>query len=446
MSTEGNGPALIACGQCATLHERTDLHGGELALCSLCNAELYRQSRTGTSGWIALVLAGLVLFGIANLYPIAQISVQGLHVAASLPEALLLTWTQGHEVVAVLTGLFGFWMPLTQLVVTLWALMAIRSARLPLDFAMGMRLLHFSHKWGMMPVLMLGIIVAMVKFSGIAQLTLGPATWAFAALAFLFTALERVDAHRIWHFAENAGLVKVSTLPHGGDPAAMASCPSCGYVQLLSQDEMAGESADCERCHTTFFRRQPNMRGRVWALLISAGLLYLPANLLPVMQVRTITGDSAHTILGGVLELWQLGSPDLAIIVFVASVVVPVTKLLVLMLLMGRKQWKGPQIQRSRTRLYLFVNFIGHWSMLDVFVVILLSAMANFPGVTQIIAGPGAASFGMVVVLTMLAAQIYDPRIGWDKRPGRHNACSQLTKPGSPDNGPPGYSAPQEQY
>src|SRR5690606_13485832 len=115
---------------------------------------------------------------------------------------------------------------------------------------------------------------------------------------------------------------------------------------------------------------------------------------------------------------------DLAIIVFVASIVVPITKLVVLMLLMLRTRWEGADMQRSRTRLYEFINFIGHWSMLDVFVVILMSAMANFPGISQVIAGPAAASFGMVVILTMLAAQSYDPRMGWDRRPGgRHNAC-----------------------
>jgi paraquat-inducible protein A len=140
------------------------------------------------------------------------------------------------------------------------------------------------------------------------------------------------------------------------------------------------------------------------------------------MRIRTVMGESAHTILGGVLELWNLGSPDLAVIVFVASIVVPVTKLAILMLLLLRRRWKGEALQRSRTRLYDFINFIGQWSMLDVFVVILMSAMANFPGMSQVIAGPGAASFGLVVVLTILAAESYDPRSGWDRDPGTNIA------------------------
>jgi len=153
--------------------------------------------------------------------------------------------------------------------------------------------------------------------------------------------------------------------------------------------------------------------------VIAASIIYIPANVLPVMRVRTATSDGAHTILGGVIELWRLGSWDLAVIVFIASVVVPMTKLLALMVLMVKHHWRGSVVQRQRTRLYELIEFIGQWSMLDVFVVILMTAMANFPGISQVIAGPGAASFGVVVILTMLATMSYDPRCGWDGRAGR---------------------------
>src|SRR5690606_2466890 len=155
-------------------------------------------------------------------------------------------------------------------------------------------------------------------------------------------------------------------------------------------------------------------QSRTWALMLAAAVVYIPANVLPMMEIRSALGSSNHTILGGIIELWQLGSWDLAVIVFIASVVVPITKLLALAVLLVGRQWRGDNVQRQRTRLYELVEFVGQWSMLDVFVVILMAAMANFPGVSQIIAGPAAASFGLVVVLTMLAALSYDPRTGWD--------------------------------
>jgi paraquat-inducible protein A len=161
--------------------------------------------------------------------------------------------------------------------------------------------------------------------------------------------------------------------------------------------------------------RKPKSNSRAWAFLAAAAILYFPANLYPVMTMRMPIGTESHTILGGVIELWQLGSWDLALIVFIASVVVPLTKILVLAALMTVRHWRGPLMQRQRTRLYEIVELVGQWSMLDVFVVIFLSSMADFPGLVQIIPGLGAASFGLVVILTMFAAMSYDPRLGWDQ-------------------------------
>ncbi|KAA0911444.1 paraquat-inducible membrane protein A [Pusillimonas sp. ANT_WB101] len=408
---------LIGCSQCGTIHERVRLENGAVAACRRCGAELYRQSILTLTSWLALVVTGLVVFAIANLYPIATLRLQGLVVEASLPQALYLTWQQGHRTLSIMTGLAGFWMPLTQLVLVFWALSAVRSGRLPMDFSAGMRLLKWCEPWSMIPVLMLGVLVAMVKFSGIASLTVGPATWAFAVLAFIMTALSRMSAHHLWHYAEDAGLVVVSG--EGGVRQGVAQCETCGYLQPAGE---ASTDAGCQRCGAQVHLRKPHMFARVWALIIAACVVYIPANVLPVMGIRTPTGVSEHTILGGVIEFWRLGSWDLALIVFVASVVVPGTKLLVLILLMLRRRWNGASIQRQRTRQYEFINFIGHWSMLDVFVVILMTTMADFPGVSQVVAGPGAASFGMVVVLTMLAAASYDPRRGWDTAPGRSTA------------------------
>ncbi|RTZ47733.1 paraquat-inducible membrane protein A [Candidimonas sp. SYP-B2681] len=406
------GRRVVACEHCATLHERMPIESGAIATCTRCGYILYRQSGVSLQGWIALVVGALVIFAIANCFPIAWLKLQGLTVDASLPGALWMTWQQGHEVLAIMTGLFGFWLPLTQLLFLLWALMAIHARRLPSDFHYGLRFFHLVGSWSMIPVLMLGIMVAMVKFSGLATLTIGPALWAFAILTFLLTGLSRLTAHRLWGYAEDAGLVQVSGQDVFLDDP-VASCGACGFVQNMP----GSGTCFCHRCNARIHLRRPNAGSRVWALVIAAAIVYIPANILPVMRVRTAAGESAHTILGGVIELWQLGSWDLALIVFVASVVVPLTKLFALTVLMLNRNWRGRAIQRQRTRLYELIEFIGQWSMLDVFVVILMSAMADFPGVSQVIAGPGAASFGMVVILTMLAAMSYDPRRGWDQQP-----------------------------
>jgi paraquat-inducible protein A len=422
------GGPLIACEHCATLHERIPVEAGATAACTRCGYVLYRQSGVSIEGWIALTLGALFVFAIANYFPIATLRIGGMSVEASLPGALYLTWIQGHEVLAIMTGLFAFWLPLTQLLVLLWSLLAIRRARLPGDFAYGMRLYHLVLSWSMVPVLMLGILVAIVKFSGMAIVVLGPGIWAIGLLSAMLTALGRVSAHRLWRYAEDRGLVETAPADMANEDQ-LASCSACGLVQTI---EPASEPCACSRCGATIHFRKPDTAPRVWALVIAAAIVYIPANVLPVMQVRTAMGNTDHTILGGVVELWRLGSWDLAVIVFVASVVVPLTKLLALTVLMLRRRWEGRRIQRQRTRLYELIEFIGQWSMLDVFVVILMSAMANFPGISQVIAGPGAASFGIVVILTMLATMSYDPREGWDQERGVSAERIQSSAPGGP--------------
>ncbi|PLC48442.1 paraquat-inducible membrane protein A [Pollutimonas subterranea] len=430
----GEGP-VVACHHCATLHERTPIEPGAMAKCTRCGYVLYRRSAVPISGWLALVTGALPIFAIANYFPVAILNIQGQTVRASFPGALWLTWVQGHEVLAIMTGLFGFWLPFTQLTILLWALMSVRSGRLPADFRHGMRFLHMLAPWSnMIPVMMLGMLVAMVKFAGLATLAPGPGLWAFAILAFLLTGLSRVTAERLWRYAEDSKLVLASK-PDIAEDRSVASCSACGYVQNLPPEH---DSCTCARCDARIHARRPNASSRAWALVIAAGIVYIPANVLPVMHVRTPTGESAHTILGGVLELWYLGSWDLALIVFVASVVVPMTKILALMVLLFNRRWRGPRIQRQRTRLYELVEFIGQWSMLDVFVVVLMSAMANFPGISQVIAGPGAASFGLVVILTMLAAMSYDPRRGWDRQAEMHPFRTMHLRRGSSRQAAPG--------
>lgn len=404
--------SLLACRHCDTLHRPAVVEPGGIALCRRCGYVLFRRSRFSFRTWSALTASALAVFAIANLFPIASLTLLGKTVEVTLVGALFQSWQEGHYILSVMTGLMGFWMPLTQLCFLFWALGCLNRRRLPRDFSYAMRLYDKAAPWSMIPVLMLGIIVAIVKFADLAVLHPGPGVWAFGVLTFMLTGLSRLDARRLWHYAEQAGLAPAAHDP-GLPPERLAACRSCGYVQ---EDLHPGGAGHCGRCGSIVHKRKPDMQTRVWALILAAAAAYVPANVLPMMEIRSALGESDHTILGGVLELWRLGSWDLALIVFVASIVVPITKLAALALLMLARGWRGDAVQRQRTRLYELVEFIGQWSMLDVFVVILMAAMANFPGVSQIIAGPAAATFGMVVVFTMLAAMSYDPRSGWDHR------------------------------
>lgn len=160
--------------------------------------------------------------------------------------------------------------------------------------------------------------------------------------------------------------------------------------------------------------RKPDSIGRTWALIIAALILYVPANVLPVTITRSLFGVQSDTIMSGVAYFWNTGSYDLAIIIFTASVFVPLAKLLALsfLTLLAQRHIRWDPLQC--TKLYRMVEFIGKWSMLDVFVVALLATLVDFSSLAAIAAGPGAVAFGAVVVITMFAALTFDPRLLWD--------------------------------
>lgn len=417
---------LVACEHCAGIHRRLTLSRGELAACGRCGTVLWRHSRLTLDEWLALAVASLIVFCVANAFAVARIEIYGAARSATLLEAISITWRQHHWAVAFMTGMAGFMLPLLQLLALLWVLLPLSRGRMPAGMAQACRLLGWMQPWSMVPVFLLGLIVSLVKLAGSVQVHVGLGLPAFGVLTVLLTIVGRLTPQALWRHAEDAGLA------HAPEPPCkpghlLAGCHACGLVQDLAEpmSDADGRAQRCARCHAVLHRRKPQSLARTWALMLAAAILYIPANILPVMRIATVVGDSDHTILGGVVELWQGGAWDIALIVFVASVVVPMTKLLALLLLVLRVQWGDATGLRARTRMYEMVEIIGQWSMLDVFVVILLSALADFPGLMRISTDAGAAAFGLVVVLTMLAAMSFDPRSAWDAEPAT-GASAQL--------------------
>ncbi|MEI7037312.1 paraquat-inducible protein A [Fulvimonas yonginensis] len=187
-------------------------------------------------------------------------------------------------------------------------------------------------------------------------------------------------------------------------------CHVCGLVS----HEPAAAEASCPRCGSALHRRKRDSIGRTWALLLAAFMLYIPANVLPIMRTVSLGDVDDNTIISGVVELWVKGSPSLAVIVFSASIVVPMMKFLVLGTLLITTQRGSTWALRQRAKLYRAVEFIGYWSMLDVFVVALLTALVRFGFFSQVEPLPGVVFFGLTVILTMFASMSFDPRLMWD--------------------------------
>lgn len=194
--------------------------------------------------------------------------------------------------------------------------------------------------------------------------------------------------------------------------AARSGMVSCHYCATLWKEVKAHDR--CGRCGAALHSRRPDSLNRTWALVIAACIMYIPANVLPIMTTVSLFEEQQDTIMSGIIYFWASGSWILAIIVFIASFLVPLFKLAVLILLLIMTQRHSDWRLLQRTKLYRLVEVTGRWSMLDVFVVTLLAGLVQIKGFATVHAEAGIAAFAAVVVLTMLASLSFDPRLMWD--------------------------------
>ena len=187
----------------------------------------------------------------------------------------------------------------------------------------------------------------------------------------------------------------------------LARCHDCGLL-------VAANRTLCPRCGAHLHLRKPDSLGRTTALVLAALVLYLPANLLPITVTTAIGTRQADTILSGVIYFMQTGSWEIAAVIFIASVFVPLAKLIILTLLLISVRFRWRWRPRDRTVLYRLTELVGRWSMVDIYVVTILVALVRLGAVATIEAGPAAVYFAAVVVLTMFAAESFDPRLIWD--------------------------------
>jgi paraquat-inducible protein A len=196
--------------------------------------------------------------------------------------------------------------------------------------------------------------------------------------------------------------------------AAEAGFVSCETCALLSRPIDGSELGHCRRCGGKLEWRRYHSIQYTWALVVAAAICYIPANILPVLNTTTLGSTDSDTIMGGVALLYTTGSWPLALIVLIASVMVPLGKLIALSYLLISVQRGSIQSNRDRTRLYRLVEIIGRWSMLDVFVDTFTVALIQLQPLMSVEPGPGVLFFAAVVVLTMIAAESFDPRLIWD--------------------------------
>jgi paraquat-inducible protein A len=403
---------LVACPDCGLAQRLRRPQFHEIAVCTRCRAVLDAPGSPDLKMPLAMAIAGIFLAAIANLTPLLTVRLAGIVRPSLLITGPIALGEDGLGPLGVLVAALSILIPVIWLASVVYVLMSIALGRRPAALAPGFKLAERLRPLAMVDVYLLGGFVAFTRVRDIAIVEIGPGGWALAALALVMVAVDAMlDRRLVWD------LIGPKRRPTERiDEPGGAMCTVCGFVV----ERPTHASPRCPRCRSVIRERKPNSVARTWALLLAGYILYLPANLLPVLTVIRFGRDRPSTILGGIRELIAADMWPLALIVLLASVAVPLLKL-------GGMTWLLVSLQRRsdrnlvrRTQLYRTIDAIGRWANIDIFAISTLAALVRFGSITSIEPELGAAIFAAVVVVTMLAAATFDPRLMWDAAEQRH--------------------------
>ncbi|WP_081741398.1 PqiA/YebS family transporter subunit [Tolumonas lignilytica] len=401
-----------ACHECDWLMVIPPLQAGEQAMCPRCEHKLRALPVEARLQPLVYSIAALIMLLCSNLFPFLGMLVKGIHQDMTLYQTATTLLEEEHPALALTVYLFIQVLPATCLLLICLIYSRLghwRGKRLRKRYTLWLfRLIP----WCMVEVFLIGVLVSLIKIASLADIELGYSFWAY--VLFSLTMLKAFSAiDRDWLWWQQSGPIHLRTPPTPTGRAIdqnLTLCHAChGLVSLRTHH--------CPRCHSVLHARKPNSLQWTLALLFTSVILYIPANILPIMITESLGQQTYSTILGGVVLLWNMGSYPVALIIFIASILVPIVKMLAIGWLCWSVYAKRVHHRRGRTRLYRLTEFIGRWSMVDVFVVAILVALIRMGKLMSVYPGSAALAFAGVVILTMLSAMSFDPRLLWDNEP-----------------------------
>ena len=301
---------IIACHECGTVHRMTALQPGRAASCTTCGATLYRDQRDSIERTLGLTAAALFLFAIANLLPFMTLKLEGREQPSTIMTGVLGLHDAGMWPLAAIVFAAAVLMPLLKLLALLYVLLPLQVGQRAPGMATIFRWVETIHPWAMMEVFLLGVIVAYVKLVDLATIELGVALFAFIGVIVLMILADRtLDPREVWHWVSPQATDKLLTEARSG---RLVSCHGCD--QLFRVHDLS--HATCTRCGADLHKRKPNSIATGWALTVAACILYIPANILPIMTVVHFGQGAPSTILGGVKLLIHAGMLPIAALVF----------------------------------------------------------------------------------------------------------------------------------
>lgn len=364
----------VICHECAYETHLPSLPNKHEAFCSRCGYRITAHRQHALQWVCALALSALIFLIVAMPFEFLSFSAKGQHQQIDLWGSISLLFAQDYALLAVIMASAIVILPGCILIALVSLLLPLQMGFIVPKAKYLINALFMLLPWAMAEIFLVGVLVSLIKISSLADVGVGLSFYAFLLFTLSMSAmLLFLDEHQLRE--------------------------TFGSHQWQSKKPVNASKS----IQTT------------WALLLTAVLLYIPANLLPIMVTSTLSNEQPSTIVGGVILLWNAGSYPIAIIIFIASVLVPVAKIAILCWLnygiqFGREGW-----QRERMKWYRFTEFIGRWSMIDVFVVAVLVSLIQLGNVMSIHPGHAVVAFFAVVVVTMLAAMSFDTRLIWHK-------------------------------
>jgi paraquat-inducible protein A len=416
-------PRLYECMDCGQIQILPALPPSSRAVCLRCDAVLRHTRRDPLLLPLALNISALILFMLGATLTLMSVSTAGQLRVAELTSGPMELQQYGMWEISLVVLITTVAAPLARILCMLAVLLGLRLQHPPAELRAIYAWVERVRPWSMVEIYLLGLFVAYVRLKTMAAIDLGPAIFALGGLMLIMVVADyTLDGQAVWEAMEPPRRRRRRTLDanqatpdrprmsdHGSQhPRWRIGCDTCGLVSR------AYPGMRCTRCGFRLNDRKPGSIQRTWAFSIAAFLLYIPANTYPVLTVVRIGAGQPSTIFGGVRELIEVGMWPLAALVFFASVAVPVLKLVGLGTLLISTHIGTGRALRDRTVLYRIVDAIGRWSMIDIFMESILVALVQFGQLASVYPGPGAIAFASVVILTMLAAHSFDPRLMWD--------------------------------
>lgn len=420
---------LRECPTCGLFQHIPRLKPGHLAECLRCGCQLARRRLTPLIGApAAFCVTSAALYAALLISPLMTLNVYGRENTVSLLSGPIELGHQDYGMIGVLVALVTIIMPGVVIALMGLVLYGASRSRMP-DWTP--RLLTWYDRlrgWSMTEVYVLGVLVAYTKLVDLALVILQPGVYLLGGLMLSMAAVDSsFDAEMIWRSRDISQTVDdhqghTLSVAHldartGSIPPVenMLSCHACDLVLAFDhQVRQEQDMGDCPRCGQILRRRKPQSLASATCLLVAGVIFYIPANLLPVMTYTKVGQGAPSTIISGVIELWKAGMVPLALLVLFASITVPVLKIVALTIMIIvthlRSRWQLPHLGK----LYRLVVIIGRWSMIDVFMISILVAVVHFGFMANVTADPGMVCFALVVILTIFAAELFDPRGMWD--------------------------------